>query len=84
MSEELIQRDLINNPPKIGKWNFYNIGSTTIGALKRSGIIRNLDYGVENKKIDALIMDNQNVIAVIENKDPKEFRTIKQQQKAIK
>ena len=29
MSEELLQRDLINNPEKIGKWDFRNIGSTT-------------------------------------------------------
>lgn len=38
MSEELLQRDLIKNPVKIGKWDFYNIGSTSIKALKENNI----------------------------------------------
>ena len=25
MSEELLQRNLLKNPAKIGKWDFYNI-----------------------------------------------------------
>ena len=45
MSEELLQRDLIAHPEKIGTWNFYNIGSTTIQDLAKSGIIRGIDYG---------------------------------------
>lgn len=32
MSEELLQRDLVKNPEKMG---FYNIGATTLKALKR-------------------------------------------------
>jgi len=32
LSEELLQRDLLKNPEKIGKWDFYNIGSTTVKA----------------------------------------------------
>ncbi|WP_341751992.1 hypothetical protein [Candidatus Tisiphia endosymbiont of Piscicola geometra] len=56
MSEELLQRDLIKNPQKIGTWNFYNIGATTISALKKAGIIRNIDYGdVSNKRVDAIL-----------------------------
>ena len=59
MSEELIQKDLIKNPAKIGKWDFYNIGATTIKQLKENGIIRNVDYGKEEKKkVDALIPTN--------------------------
>ena len=47
---------LIKNPQKIGSWNFYNIGSTTISALKKSDIIRSIDYGnVSNKRVDAII-----------------------------
>lgn len=30
MSEELIQRNLIDAPEKMGDWNFYNIGATTL------------------------------------------------------
>ncbi|MDR0603194.1 MAG: N-6 DNA methylase [Bacteroidales bacterium] len=85
MSEELLQRDLINNPEKIGKWDFYNIGSTTVKALKENGIIRSIDYGkIENKKPDALLVQKKNVIAVVEYKKPSEFNTKEKQEKAIK
>lgn len=84
MSEELLQRNLIKSPAKIGKWDFYNIGSTTVKSLKSYGIIRRVDYGeVESKKLDALITQHKNVIAVIEYKKPSEFRTQQQKQKAI-
>lgn len=84
MSEELLQRDLVKNPEKIGKWDFYNIGATTVKALKEYRIIRNVDYGVvELKKIDALIVQRKNVIAVIEYKKTSEFRTTTQKNKAI-
>lgn len=84
MSEELLQRDLEKNPEKIGKWDFYNIGATSIKNLKEFGIIRNVDYGtVEKKKVDALIVQKKNVIAVIEYKKPSEFKTEIQKMKAI-
>jgi type I restriction-modification system DNA methylase subunit len=84
MSEELLQRDLQKNPEKIGKWDFYNIGATSIKNLKEYGIIRNVDYGnEEKKKVDALIVQKKNVIAVIEYKKPSEFKTEIQKQKAI-
>jgi len=84
MSEELLQRDLLKNPEKIGKWDFYNIGSTSIKALKEYGIIRNVDYGnVKNKKIDALIVQKKNVIAIVEYKKPSQFKTQTQKDKAI-
>lgn len=85
MSEELLQRDLLKNPEKIGKWDFYNIGATSVKALKEHGIIRNLPYGVvEKKKVDGLLVQRQNVIAVIEYKKPSEFKTTAQRSKAIK
>jgi len=85
MSEELIQKDLINNPEKVGKWDFYNIGATTVKQLKESGIVRNVDYGKEEKKkVDGLIVLKKNVIAVIEYKKPSEFNTKTKKQKAIK
>lgn len=34
MSEELIQRNLVEAPEKMSDWNFYNIGATTLKALK--------------------------------------------------
>lgn len=84
MSEEIFQRGLDKKPEKFGKWDFYNIGNTTVNALKSFGIIRSVDYGdVEGKKVDALIVNKKNVIAVIEYKHPKEFKTKKQKQTAI-
>lgn len=84
MSEELIQRRLLDKPEKIGRWDFYNIGSTTVKALKENGIIRNVDYGPEeNKKVDGLIVHGKAVIAVIEFKRPVDFRTKAQRKKAV-
>lgn len=85
MSEELRQRDLIKNPPKIKNWYFYNIGATNLNALKKHGIIPSIDYGsLGKRKPDGLISLNQKVIAVIENKLPSEFNTEKKRAKAIK
>jgi type I restriction enzyme M protein len=86
MSEELLQRGLDRRTPtcKIGKWDYYNIGATTLKALKGANIIRNIDYGsLETKKVDALIVNKKDVIAIIEFKQPKEFKTESQKQKAI-
>lgn len=85
MSEELLQRDLIKNCQKLGKWDFYNIGATSVKALKEHGIIRNVNYGAEEKKkVDGLIVQKKNVIAVVEYKKPSEFKTAAQKNKAIK
>ena len=84
MSEELLQRNLLKNPENIGKWDFYNIGNTSLKALKENDIIRNVDYGeFERKKVDALIVFKKNVIAVIEYKKPSEFNTKEKKNKAI-
>ena len=85
MSEELLQRDLIKSPEKVGKWDFYNIGSTTLKSLKSYGIIRDVDYGAfERKKVDGILVQRKNVIAIIEYKKPSEFKSLKQKDKAIK
>lgn len=84
MSEELIQRNLIEAPEKMGDWNFYNIGSTSLKTLKNAKIIPNRDYTeFEKKKPDALIVKKPLVIAAIEYKTPKELRTKTQIAKAI-
>lgn len=85
MSEELLQRGLLNNPKKIGAWHFYNIGSTTIKSLKEHDIIPSKDYGkFERRKPDGLITFDKNIITVIENKKPSELNSEKKLQKAIK
>ena len=69
MSEELLQRDLINNPDKIGKWNFHNIGATSLLQLKNAGIIPKKDYkNFERRKPDGIITSKKDVIGIIENK----------------
>lgn len=84
MSEELIQRNLVEAPEKMGDWNFYNIGATTLKALKGAKIIPDRDYDeYEKKKPDALIVKKSLVIAAIEYKQPKELRTDKQVAAAI-
>jgi type I restriction enzyme M protein len=84
MSEELIQRNLIDAPEKMGLWNYYNIGSTTLKALKNAKIIPDHDYAeFEAKKPDALIIKKPVVIAAIEHKTPQELRTKRQIDAAI-
>jgi type I restriction-modification system methyltransferase subunit len=84
LSEELIQRNLIEAPEKMGDWNFYNIGATTLKALKGAKIIPDKDYeAYEGKKPDALIVKKPIIIAAIEYKTPQELRTEKQIAKAI-
>ena len=84
MSEELLQRDLIANPEKIGKWDFYSIGATNINFLKKYKIIPNRDYGsLGRKKPDGIIVDNKNVIALIEYKIPSELSSKKRIEIAI-
>lgn len=84
MSEELIQRNLVKAPEKMGDWNFYNIGSTSLKALKGAKIIPDKDYDeFESKKPDQLIVKRPLVIAAIECKTPAQLRTDKQIEKAI-
>lgn len=84
MSEELIQRNLVEAPEKMGDWNFYNIGATSLKALKGAKIIPDKDYDeFESKKPDALIVKRPLVIAAIEYKTPAQLRTDKQIEKAI-
>jgi type I restriction enzyme M protein len=89
MSEEIIQKDYEDHGLKIEKYQFYNLGSTTISTLKKYKIIPNKDYKeYEKKKPDALLVDRRNkskpsVIAVIEYKSPDEFKTKKQKKEAV-
>lgn len=84
MSEELIQRDLVAAPDHIGPWDYYNIGATTLKALKAAKIIPKKDYAeFETKKPDALIVKKPVIVAAIEYKQPSELKTKKQITDAI-
>lgn len=87
--EELIQRDLLNNPESILDWKYYNIGATNIKTLKNANIIDRVDYNSIEKnfnlrKPDALLVKNKRVFAVIEYKDPRAFVDNASKEKAIK
>lgn len=92
MSEELNQRDLINNPEKIGKYDFRNIGSTSLLQLKKAGIIHGKNYnGFEKRKPDAIISIPEVVkskvkttLGIVENKSTSQFKTKKQKEVALK
>lgn len=76
VSEEILQRGILTNPDKIGKYTYYNIGNTMIGSLRDSHLIPNKDYKNEDRKPDGLIVDNtKRVIAVIENKNLAKYKT---------
>lgn len=84
MSEELIQRDLLEHPEKLGEWSYYNIGNTSLRALRAARIIPDRTYkGMERKKPDAIVAQNGRVIAAIEFKRPEKLRTEHQIQTAI-
>jgi type I restriction-modification system DNA methylase subunit len=84
MSEEIIQRNLLTDPETMGHWSYYNIGATTLKALKSAKIIPNKDYqDYESKKPDVLIVKKPQVIAAIEYKQPSQLRTKKQIEAAI-
>lgn len=89
MAEELIQRGLTKSGNKVGKYEHYKIGSSTLTQLKNYKIIPNKNYGKYSKrKPDELLIDRQNkdepkVICVVEYKSPSEFRNDKQKKEAI-
>ena len=81
MSEELKQKGLVNNGLKIGNYEFYNIGATTLNQLKKFKIVPNRTYGAYgSRKPDILLIDRRNkqnikVIMVGEHKDDGKFKT---------
>jgi type I restriction-modification system DNA methylase subunit len=79
MSEELVQKGLTEHGLRIGNYEFYNIGSTTLNQLKKCGAIPDKDYkeyGI--RKPDAILVDRRNrkrvkVICVVEGKPTEKF-----------
>lgn len=83
ISEEILQRGIIDNPNKIGKFFYYNIGATTVGSLRACNLIQDRDYKVDDRKPDGLIVDEtKRVLAVIENKSLEKYKTEKQRNDA--
>ena len=78
-SEELIQKGLSEHGIKIGEYEYYELGATTLNQLKASKIIQDRDYGAySQRKPDMLFVDRRNkqsikVVVVGEYKQPTEF-----------
>lgn len=81
MSEELAQKGLTEHGLRIGNYEFYNIGNTTLNQLKKYKIIPDKDYKeYSSRKPDTLLVDRRNkkqikVILVTEVKDNKQFKS---------
>ena len=85
VSEEILQRGILSNPDKIGKYTYYNIGNTSVGCLRDTNLILDKDYKHEDRKPDGLIVDNtRRVIAVIENKNLEKYKTASLKSSATK
>lgn len=88
MSEELAQKRLTKYGLKVGNYQFYNIGNTTLNQLKKYKIIpkRNYkEYGI--RRPDALLVDrrdenNIKVILVIEYKSGGKFTSPRESKEA--
>jgi type I restriction-modification system DNA methylase subunit len=89
MSEELIQRGLIEHGRPFGPYELYIIGQTSLNELARYQIIKSRDYGeYGNYKPDVILVDRRNrddirTILVIEHKSRGEFNTEKAKECAI-
>lgn len=83
LSEELVPKRLTKSGIKIGNYEFYNIGNTTLNQLKRYKIIPLKDYReYGSRKPDAILIDRGNknrihVICVIEYKENGKFKSDK-------
>lgn len=90
MSEELAQKGLTEHGLKIGNYEFYNIGNTTLNQLKKYKIIPNRNYKEYGaRKPDSILVDRRNkehikVILVTEHKDIDEFKTEDDKVKAVR
>ena len=81
MSEELLQKDLSKSGLRMGNYEFFNIGNTTLNQLKKAKIIPDKEYGEYGiRKPDGLLVDRRNkknikIITVLEYKDTGKFKS---------
>ena len=81
MSEELQQ--VI--PVSIGPYEYYRLGNTTLGQLRKAGIIPKKHYAsIGRKKPDGLVIHQGRIIATVEYKPPGHLASEKKLAKAIK
>jgi type I restriction enzyme M protein len=89
MSEELTKKGLLKQGLKIGSYEFYLLGETTLKQLAAAKIIPAGEYGGHAKrKPDGLLVDRRNVklpkvVAVIEDKNAGKFSSDSDQRSAL-
>jgi type I restriction enzyme M protein len=80
MSEELLQ----SQPLELGRYSYLRIGSSTLGQLRKAKVIAGKPTKHERKKPDGLILGADGTVkAFIEYKQPSEFKTRRQRDKAV-
>ena len=70
MAEQINKNDYINHPDRIGGFNYYSLGETTIKQLQQNNLISSRTRKFQSKKPDAIVTDDKkDVVVYIENKD---------------
>ncbi|QUC64162.1 N-6 DNA methylase [Nitrosopumilus sp. K4] len=89
MSEELNTKYPDGHGLRIGNYEYYLLGNTTLKQLKKNKIIPNKDYKkYETRKPDGLLVDRRNkkkikTICILEHKDDGKFKTEADKKNAI-
>ena len=84
MAEQINKNDYINHPDKIGEFNYYSLGETTIKQLQKNNLIASKTKKFQNKKPDAIVTDDKkDVVVYVENKDIGKLSTPEEIQEAI-
>ncbi len=84
MAEQINKNDYINHPDRIGGFNYYSLGETTIKQLQQNNLISSKTRKFQNKKPDAIVTDDKkDIVVYIENKDIGKLTTPDDIQSAI-
>ena len=84
MAEQINKNDYINHPDRIGGFNYYSLGETTIKQLQQNNLISSKTRKFQNKKPDAIVTDDEkDIVVYIENKDIGKLSTADDIQSAI-
>ena len=84
MAEQINKNDYINHPDRIGGFNYYSLGETTIKQLQQNNLISSKTRKFQNKKPYAIVTDDEkDIVVYIENKDIGKLSTADDIQSAI-
>lgn len=55
MAEQINKNDYINHPDRIGEFNYYSLGETTIKQLQKNNLIASKTKKFQNKNLTLLL-----------------------------